>query len=261
MLTPMLDPALANKAAQEIANTNMKEVYVNAAASFVAGLLLPGAIGTVLGASTTRLKLIGGLKMAGGMVAGMAIIQTATWGQRAATRELSLSDNESYDRLNENEANDWITIPKKPSDVDDTDQLFDLKEAYKNGNLVAENAELQSRIDKISGMSRQQLLRDPTAVQLLKDLKEGRFPEARAAMTRFNPKRINPSNLGKANSANRQNTMNNLKRFGGKSVSGILFFAPFLATYFSENARKSMAIAMEADISSQGDILANSPQS
>ncbi|RNL85957.1 DUF4280 domain-containing protein [Sinomicrobium pectinilyticum] len=259
ILSPIIDPAVAQQAAEAIASNNKKEIGVNAAASFVTGLFLPFGVSGVAGASTLGLKFLGGAKMAGGFVFGIAFMQGATWLQSDYTRSHSLPENEAYDRMNEVESGtftDAFSIPDDPSDLSNILDPIELQQAIKSGQLAGLDARMQNRLSHIEGLSRQRLLRDPEAKQLLAELKEGKHPQLRQAITNFNNRRINPTMRNQMNTANRQNMTNNLKDMGRSGVTGVMYFAPFAAKYFSEEARITMAEALTADTQSGGNIIA-----
>ncbi|SFW72651.1 protein of unknown function [Sinomicrobium oceani] len=262
VLSPILDPALASQAASSIASNNKKEIGINAAASFVTGAFLPYGISGVAGASTLGLKFLGGVKMTGGFVFGVALMQGATAIQSDIIRNNSLSENTSYDRMNEVESGpftDNFYIPENPSDLSDFNDLLSLQEAVKSGQLSVQNAEMQQRLNNLSGLSRQQLLRDSGAKALLSELKKGNHPQLREAITNFNNRRINPTMRNQMTTANRQAFHNNLKNAGRNSVTGLMYFAPFAARYFSEEARITMAEFLAKDLGTTGDIVATQP--
>lgn len=242
----------AHEAAQHIQNNNLKEFAVNTAASFFGGLLLPEAF-----AATTISKFTIGT------IAGIGSIYALTYGERAVIRnEGSMENNKVYQDLNE-KVDDNSLLPDytdktyyNPGSLSNTQDLKNFADAYKSGHATVNDLQIQSQLDAIANMSRQQLYRDATARGLLARLNAGELPHLREAMNRFNPNRINPTMVGEATVANSVSMKKNLGAMAQKGGEGILFFMPLVATYFSENARKDFADAAVKDMGNGINIVA-----
>jgi hypothetical protein len=243
------------EAAKGIARNNRWESAANIVGSGLGGFLLPEAL-----AATTASAFLSGT------FAGIAAITGLTYGERGLLRgDSSMADNQVYQDLN-NKVDENSLLPDfsdttyyNPGTLSNTQDLKNFADAYKAGNASVGDMQVQSQLDAISNMNRQQLNRDPTARNLLRRLNNGELPKLRNAMNRFNPRRMNPTMVGEANAANRASFKGNLGNMAQKGGEGLLFFLPLVGTFFSEKARKAFAEAAQKDMGSGINLVADTP--
>jgi len=242
--------SIACSAAEQISDNNKIEVMTNAIISFAAGVAIPLAFkgGFAWG--------IAG-KLVVTNIVGTGIMWGLTYGQREYMRsDDDLEDNPVYQTMNEDD-NSFINPINDPSDPSDMGDLYDFLKQYKGSAGDRNTANI---LRQIEGMNRQQLNRSDVAKTFLRELNEGKHPQLREAMTRFNQRRMNPTMVREASARNAQILKGKLASMGRKAGTGILFFLPMVSTFFSENARKEFAIAAMNDISNGGtNVVASKP--
>jgi len=255
ILTPFFNEAEAQQAAASIADNNRGELAVNTIASFFAGFFLPEAVSGVAGGVLLQ-----------NFIAGYFFFSLGTGLEKGGIRAWNenigdVKDNPTYENMNNEDRIDIYGLPTKPDDLtQDVTDLEKFRDAYKNGTVIINNSELASKLDALDGLDKQQLRTNPLAKQLLAELKAGKYPEWRASINSFNPRRMNPSMIDDGRAATATTFKNNFNAMLKNSGQGILFFAPFISTFFSENARKDLAEGMARDLAFPGvDIIANNP--
>ena len=249
MLTPIFDLATAQKIAGEISSNNNKEVYLDAAVSFFAGL------GSVYGFTE-----LGFLKMAAWMVGGTAAVVGGTYGERAVIRNNSMKDNESYKSVNETDENELIpefvkhpqnTLPDDPANLGDlltyspSGYVTGIKDNYNNYQL---SKSLSGDLESLKGVNQRDLWKNPKAIEIVSNIRDGKYPDSMIKGSVDGNKVVRPRDLGKmVEDVQEVKTESVNEAISGsvKTGSFIVFFFPFIATYFSEDSRKELAKAME----------------
>ncbi|TWP25270.1 hypothetical protein ETU10_01150 [Apibacter muscae] len=273
ILTPFFSEAAAKQAASDVASNNRWELGLNIVGSFAAGLSLPGAFSSVGAATTIGGKLTAGGILIRNMGAGYVAFSVLAWGERGAIRGYhenlgELKDSETYANMNKVEGNDIIGSPEKPDDLfqDGTDLINPpasdsspevkveyvqkLTAVWKAGGLVIDDIALANKLDQLAGLSKPQLRTNPIAIELMQELSNpNKHTDWKNSMRYPNTNRMNPSMVEDGRAATAQSYKNNLKELGKKGAEGILFLLPFVATWFSENARASLAKALANDAS------------
>ncbi|GAB2703783.1 hypothetical protein GCM10027037_32090 [Mucilaginibacter koreensis] len=260
VLKPFFSYAAAKDAAEDIMWNNLAELGLNTVGSFFGGLLLPGALAGATGIAIA--------KFLGGTVVGIGSMYGLTYAERAALRsDGELSNNQVYTNLNSDAVDSNSFLPTysdpyyyNPGALGNIQDLKNFAEAYKKGQAGAADYGVQSQLNEIAGLNRQQLYRNATARSLLQRMNNGELPELRRAMTRYNSNRVNPTMAAQAIEANNESFKNNLKAMSRKGGEGLLFFLPMVSTYFTENARKAFAEEALKDMGHGINVSANQPQ-
>ncbi|WP_128331953.1 hypothetical protein [Apibacter sp. HY039] len=272
ILTPFFSESAARQAAAEVASNNRWELGLNIVASFGAGFFLPGAFSGI-GAAAGTAKISAGGILVGKMGAGYVAFSVLAWAERETIRGYhenlgELKDSETYANMNTVEGNDLIGLPGKPDDLfqDGTDlvnppaagadpsakveYLQKLTAVWKTGGLIIDDVALAGKLDKLAGLSKPQLRNHPVALELMNELSDpANHTNWRNSMRHPNSNRMNPSMVEDGRAAAAQSYKNNLQQLGKNAAEGVLFLLPFVATWFSENARASLAKALANDVS------------
>lgn len=281
IVTPFFSESAARQAAAEVASNNRWELGLTAVASFGAGFFLPGAFSGI--ASATGLaKISAGAVFVGKMGSGYAAFSLLAWGEKKGIRGYhenfgELKNNETYANMNKTEEGGIIGAPEKPDDLfqDGTDlikppapnagneakveYLQKLTAVWKAGGVVVDDIILNEKLKQLDGLSRPQLRLHPVAKELIRELSDpAKHANWKSRMRYRNPNRMNPSMVQDGREAIAQSYKNNLQQLGKNGAEGILFLLPFVATWFSENARAALAKALVND-ASDVSLIANHP--
>jgi len=292
ILKPIIDPALALSAAQSISNNNKWEIRANMAISFFFGfgLVTTGAAAasavttaSAAGATTFGAALAGGGvvgKMTLLTVIGSPLISIATTAEQQIIRDNSLEDSESYQNLNDVEGLSYT--PQWISDIDtldpsDPENLGDAISPQKFAEIVA----LREKLNKIraelkalegtqdTNRSRQQ--RRALQRELAKTDQDLKRTLAEINKNQKNPKKTKKTlsndkvkdimkNKRAAAAAIAPKTNRLTAAKGIESLSVISLILPFVATWFTESARKDLAIAADLDlVRATGTIITQQP--
>lgn len=287
IIKPFFSLAAAQAAASDIQLKNIKEVGVNAiisaamGAGFILGLSSIATAATAWAAFTTSISFAA--KTIGGMIFLTPPMVMALWGQKEIMRDSDgMKDSDTYQKMNEQEGNpfpysSWnpVTIgketfgvigepdPSDPSNAFDLEGFKDAKQEMKKPTKpvsYVKNPDAQEYIDKLYNkegsrkgkpMSKPELhwSRNEAAKNLHTRIKQGHYPELREAMTNYNDNRMNPSMVSDANKANQGvKAVRNKWKIGSGFTLGMIYFFPFIANYFSEEARRDIAKAADEDI-------------
>lgn len=199
-----------------------------------------------------------------------------TWQSNSMRGSEEYADNDLYQRMNKAEAKDWSNIETYGKETGDTisnaaisgapPNLADFVELYKTGGIVIDDVALRQRVEQLSTLSRQQLLRNSAAQSVWNDIRTNpRYTSVYDAIRRpstYNQSRFTPSmRTGATNTLNnniRSNTLSlsNSNSLLQKGTSSLLFFAPLVGGYFSENARRKLAEIAINDNSKNVDVRA-----
>lgn len=243
ILKPFFSYSLACSAAKNISNNNRTEVGINVGISFFAGLLAPLGITKTIG----KYGMVKGIGyIAGTNIAGLGVTWTLQYGQKEWIRsDNDYDDNEIYQAMNDEvDNNSLIGQIDEPSDLNDADALSSLARAVKEGDIAITNQKLKNDLSKLEGLSNYKLKKSKLAQQIVKDLNDGKYgADTKSQIQSKYSNRI--GNTQRTVNVGRQVAGKNfklaLKRMGSNAGQGALFFLPFVATYFSENARKDFA--------------------
>lgn len=256
ILKPILNPALAQKAAEEIAFGNSIEIGANMAISFLFGFGIVSAGAAGWGA-------VG--KMFLTTVISTPFISLATTAEKDIIRSNSLEGNESYDQLNEveglNYVPEWIsdtgTIdPSDPANFADLLSFQNWEEAKKiliERGVAKENLPIFEKLSKMPRAERRAAIRSLRKTN----------PEIMRAIERYGRTSLTreQAQIERANKVEIVRTGNRLAAARKiESFSVVALILPFVSTWFTENARQELAIAASMDlINGQGTISAQSP--
>ncbi|VXC15569.1 MULTISPECIES: hypothetical protein [Chryseobacterium] len=270
VLKPIIDEKTAREAAKAIAFENFKEAAVTTVAAITTGFLM--------GKGGGFFKAIGGLFSKSGAlltIGGVATTYALTSYQSSVMRgSEEYADNDLYQRMNKAEAKDWSdpnTTVKETTDAYGNaaaslapPNLADFVDVYKTGGLVIEDAALRQRVDQLSSMSRQQLLRNPAAQSVWNDIRTNpRHQNVYDAIRRnsiHNQNRFTPGMRNGAistlddNLRNNKWSLKNPNSLAQKGSSSLLFFVPLIGGYFSEKARRKLAEIAVNDNSATIDV-------
>ncbi|QXP59337.1 hypothetical protein [Olleya sp. HaHaR_3_96] len=256
ILKPILDPALAAAAAEEIAFGNRVEIGANMAISFFFGF---GIVSTGVGGwgAVGKMTLF--------TVIGSPLISFGTTGLKDAIRSNSLEDNESYKNLNEVEGlsytPEWIseTSTIDPSDPENIADITSPKNWQKAKKTLAqrgvdsENMKVYEKLSKMPRGERRAAIKSlkKTNPEVLKAIQE----YGRTSLTRAQTQTQLESKTGAISKGGRLAASQKIESF---SVTALVL--PFVSTWFTEGARKELAIAAQQDlISANGTITAKTP--
>ncbi|WP_027392108.1 PAAR-like protein [Aquimarina latercula] len=256
ILKPILDPGLAQKAAEEIAFGNSVEVGANMAISFLFGFGLVSAGAAGWGAVS---------KMFLTTAIGTPLISLATTAEKDIIRSNSLEDNKSYENLNKVEGlsyvPEWIsdtgTIdPSDPENIGDVLSFQNWEEARRiltERGVAKENLPIYERLYRMPRSQRRAALRSlkKTNPEIARAIEK----HGRTSLTKDQVKIERASNSETVRTGNRLAAAKKIESF-----SVVALILPFVSTWFTESARKELAIAASMDlISGQGTISAQSP--
>ncbi len=254
VLTPFFSYSSACQAAENISNNNKLELATSTIGSFFAGVAIPGSL--------VGITFKAGAIMAGKFTAGYVFFSVAIWGEKEAIRNINenvgeLKDNVFYENMNDLDDNKIFVPPSKPDDfTQDVTDVFNIVEAYNSGKLIVTDVQLAGKLKSLDGLSRPVLRTNPIAQSLLADLNAGKYPEWKTQMRYPNTNRMTPSMVQDGKNVNSQSLKGNAKNIG----KGFLFFLPFIATLFSENARADLAKALAEDAAKEGlEVIADNP--
>ena len=272
VLKPIIDEATAISAAKAIAFENIKESVVTTAAAVVTGFFM-GKGGGFFSALGGMFSKSGALLTLGGIATTYGL---TTWQSNAMRGSENYADNDLYQRMNKAEAKDWSSIETYGKESWETvsnaalsgapPNLADFVELYKTGGIVIDDVALRQRVEQLSTLSRQQLLRNSAAQSVWNDIRTNpRYASVYDAVRRpstFNQSRFTPTMRNGAASTLNNNIRNNTWSLSNsnsllqKGTSSLLFFAPLVGGYFSENARRKLAEIAVNDNSKNVDVRA-----
>ena len=257
VLKPIIDKKTADEVAKAIALENFKEAAVTTVAAIATGFLM--------GKGGGFLKAIGGLFSKSGAlltIGGVATTYALTTAQSNIMRgNEQYADNEVYQSMNRAEEKDWsdpMTTVKETRDAYGSaaaslapPNLADFVDLYKTGGVVIQDQALRNRVDQLSNLNRQQLLRNPAAQSVWNDIRTNpRYQNVYDAVRRnsiHNQNRFTPGMRNGAistlddNLRNNKWSLSNANSLAQKGASSLLFFVPLIGGYFSESARRRLA--------------------
>ncbi len=242
VVKPFFSYSLAKAAAIKIQENNIKETMVTTAISFAAGILGPAS---VKGISTFR----GASIILGTNVAGLGVTWTLQYGQREFHRSDSdFAHNSVYQNMNnEVDKNSFFQPLDDPSDPNAIPTTDDIKHMMSEGKNASYNQNLNNQLSSYERMTTAQLRDNQSYRQLVKDIQKGKYGQGlkQEMQNLYKKNKATSSSLKKglnytANQAN-SSFKNALKSASKVGSSATLFFVPLLGTYFSEEARKSLA--------------------
>ena len=277
ILRPFLTEEAAKNACSSVRNSNLGEIGVNTLIAALTGLFLPITIlGT--GAITFAGTIANVVKLG---VFGIAAGTTVTWGLLWAHSEYMQSDpalkgNKYYKTMNQSEPTDKrepydplggsidgfmdnLTSMDDPSDTNDLLALGNFIQASKGSWQFIKDVSLLQKLQTIEGLSSAQLRDSSYAQSILKEILYGKYPQLREhspdlarmidSYTNKRGRLINVNKKLKSQFRNAAlnavddiavNRANSVFKFTGQ---GATFFLPFLGNYFSERAKKKLAMA------------------
>lgn len=261
IVKPFFSYSLACSAAKNIRKNNRIEVGINVGVSFFAGLLAPLGITKTIG----KYGFVKGIGyITGTNIAGLGITWTLQYGQREWIRsDNDYDDNQIYQDMNEEvDNNSLLGQIDEPSDLNDADAIVSLDRAVKDGDIIITNQQLKNDLAKLEGLSNYKLKKSELAQQIVKDLNDGKYgADTKAQIQSKYSKWI--GNTQRTVNVGRQVAAKNfklaLKRMGSNAGQGALFFMPFIATYFSEKARKDFADEAVKDMSNGINVVTQTP--
>ncbi len=273
VLKPIIDEATAFSAARAIAFENLKESVVTTVAAIVTGFLMGKGGGFIKSISGVFSKS-GALLTIGGVATTYAL---TTWQSNTMRGSDDYADNDLYQRMNKAEAKDWSSIETYGKESWETvsnaalsgapPNLADFVELYKTGGVVISDVALKQRVEQLSTLSRQQLLRNPAAQSIWNDIRTNpRYASVYNSIRRpsiNNQARFTPSMRNGATNTLNNNIRNNTLSLSNsnsllqKGTSSLLFFVPLIGGYFSENARRKLAEIATNDNSKNIDVRAS----
>ncbi|MGN7988579.1 hypothetical protein ACTJKC_14620 [Pedobacter sp. 22226] len=274
ILSPIFSEAVAKKYAEKINSLNNKEIWTNGIASFFGGAGAVLAFGEAVGAwGVTKVVLwMGGT---------MTAVTVASYGEKEVIRSTSLSDNEHYQRMNDVDQNEilpgYVKDPtgSTPGDLGSPDVLeldgktgwfakdpdgklivfFNGKQYVKDikGNYteLKQGSQLASDLKKIENVDPREMYKNPTAKQIVNDIRQGKYSESLVKSSIDGNQVVRPRDLNKVLPDLKSVKLQNMKSLGKLAVKGgglIAFVFPFVATWFSEQARMELASAMAEDM-------------
>lgn len=249
ILKPFLSKSAASQAAKNIMWNNIGEITINSIISAFTGFFLPGSLIALKTAGLVK----GAAILVGGNLVGLGVTWTMLAGEKAILRsDDRLEDNPTYEQMNEIEGNSilpdslfgWLD---EPSDFNDLMALENFIIAVSQGKVIIKNKQLLSQLKKLENIPRQQLRRHPVAINLHNALQQGKHPELKSAMSNFNKNYMRPNMRTDAVNHAQQLKDANKAKIKSSIGQGLLFFLPVISTFFSENARKSLALAIAND--------------
>jgi hypothetical protein len=257
IVKPFFSYTLASAAAKRIRSINYAEVGTNTVISFFAGVFLPGTLSSIATVKAAGIFLATN-------VAGLGITWTVQYGQREIMRnDEDLSYNEVYENMNEEvDENTFIQTFDDPSDPNDLESLVFFQKAIKEGKIVSQNLNVNQMIDRFSNMTTAQLKNSTEYKQFLKDVSKGTYGEGlkKSMSNIFGKVKPNSSSVRKGMNYTAENFKGSLKQMAKAGGMGCLFFLPFVATYFSENARKAFAEEAVKDMTNGINVVTETPQ-
>lgn len=290
LLTPIFDQAVAKKVAGEISSNNVKEVVIDAAVAFAAGMGTAAMVGEVAVAGTAATAaggsawLAGGLtagKLAGLMVIGTGATVLATDVERQGIRDLTNQDSESYKKINEVDENEWVPeFVKDPSSIngDDPANIRDLYTINPKGFItgVKENVNNVKMSNKLQGdldnllqtmkdkspdgkVNVRDLHKEPLAKDMVKDIRDGKYPDKMVQSAIDGNDVVRPKKLPGIEEDIKDFKAENVKELRAKPIDAagnLTVLLPLVATYFSEMGRQDLANAIEEDSKNGIKILA-----
>ncbi|WP_394665135.1 hypothetical protein [uncultured Chryseobacterium sp.] len=282
LLSPIFSYAVAKKYAQQIDSNNGKEIFLNAAASFFggAGIVIAGA---EMGIAKTLLW----------MGVTMGVMNELSYWEREGIRNSSLEDNSHYQDMNkEVDENSRIPgylndVPESltgitPSDLASPD-ILELNEkgglasrdgktpVFFNGkwyvqdwqkNLIEikQGTALSKDLTALEGIDSREVWKTPEGKAIVENIRNGKYSESLVATAKDGLGRVRPRNLPNLARELPAIKMQNIKNIGKLGVKGggfVGFFFPFIATYFSEDSRKILALAMAEDFGKGINVVAD----
>ena len=273
VLKPIIDEATAISAAKAIAFENFKESVITTAAAVVTGFFM-GKGGGFFSALGGMFSKSGALLTIGGIATTYGL---TTWQSNSMRGSEDYADNDLYQRMNKAEAKDWSNIETYGKESWETvsnsalsgapPNLADFVELYKTGGVVINDVALRQRVELLSTLTRQQLLRYPAAQSVWQDIRTNpRYANVYNSIRRpniNNQSRFTPSMRTGATSTLNNNIRNNTWSLSNsssllqKGTSSLLFFTPLVGGYFSENARRKLAEIAVNDNSKTVDVRAS----
>ncbi|GAA3518724.1 hypothetical protein GCM10022393_36040 [Aquimarina addita] len=271
ILMPILDPALAQQAAEDIAFGNRMEIGANSVIAFFFGFGVASAGASLFGTSIVTKSAVPAVRLFLGTIIGSPLLALATTYQKEYMRgNESFEDNESYQRLNEVEGPlnydlediEWVkdSSTRDLSDPENIDDIFsyknwgDARKALIQKGVSTEHLKIYEKLSKMSRQQRRATIRglQKTNPEIVRAIKE----HGRTSLTQEQVRSEASTNRTAANNSNKLAVGKKIESF-----SVIALVLPFVATYFSETVRRDLAIAAETDlIKSTGAINTTTPQ-
>ncbi|WP_412465784.1 hypothetical protein [Pedobacter sp. KLB.chiD] len=274
ILSPIFSQSVAEKYAKKIDSLNNKEIWANGIASFFGGAGAVLAFGEAVG-------VWGVTKVALWMGGTMGAVTVGSYGEKELIRSTALSDNQHYQNMNDVDNNEllpgYLTDPagSTPGDLGSPDILevdgktgwfakdpegklivfFNGKQYVKNikGNYteLKQGSQLANDLKKIENVNPREMYKNPDAQQIVKDIRQGKYSDNLVKSSIDGNQVVRPRDLNKVLPDIRTVKLQNVKNLGELTVKGgglIAFAFPFVATWFSEQARMELANAMAEDM-------------
>lgn len=258
VLKPFFSYSLACAAAKKISDNNYAELGANVVVSFFAGYFLPSAVSGIKTFKTASIFI-------GTNIAGLGVTWSIQYGEREIMRNDSdLADNQVYQNMNEVvDENTFFPAPllDDPSDPNDLGSLVFFQKAIQEGKIVVQSNQVNQMLDRFSRMTTAQLKESTEYKQFLKDVSKGIYGEGlkKSMSNIFGRLKPNSSSVSKGMSHTAENFKSSFKQMAKAGGTGSLFFLPFVATYFSENARQTFAEEAVKDMKNGINIVTETP--
>jgi len=274
ILSPIFSQSVAEKYAERIDALNNKEVWTNGIASFFGGAGAVLAFGEAAGAW-------GITKVALWMGGTMAVVTAGSYAEKEIIRSTALDNNEHYQNMNNVDQNEllpgYVKDPtgSTPGDLGSPDVLeldgktgwfakdpegklivfFNGKQYVKDikGNYteLKQGSQLANDLKKIENVDPREMYKNPDAQQIVKDIRQGKYSDNLVKSSIDGNQVVRPRDLNKVLPDIGTIKLQNIKNLGKLTVKGgglIAFVFPFVATWFSEQARMELANAMAEDM-------------
>lgn len=274
ILSPIFSQSVAEKYAEKIDALNNKEIWTNGIASFFGGAGAVLAFGEAAGAW-------GVTKVALWMGGTMAAVTVGSYAEKEIIRSTALDDNEHYQNMNNVDQNEllpgYVKDPtgSTPGDLGSPDILeldgktgwfakepegklivfFNGKQYVKDikGNYteLKQGSQLANDLKKIENVDPREMYKNTDAQQIVKDIRQGKYSDNLVKSSIDGNQVVRPRDLNKVLPDISTVKLQNIKNLGKLTVKGgglIAFVFPFVATWFSEQARMELANAMAEDM-------------
>ncbi|MGN8058231.1 hypothetical protein ACTJKN_18260 [Pedobacter sp. 22163] len=274
ILSPIFSQSVAEKYTERIDALNNKEIWTNGIASFFGGAGAVLAFGEAAGAW-------GITKVALWMGGTMAVVTAGSYAEKEIIRSTALDNNEHYQNMNNVDQNEllpgYVKDPtgSTPGDLGSPDVLeldgktgwfakdpegklivfFNGKQYVKDikGNYteLKQGSQLANDLKKIENIDPREMYKNPDAQQIVKDIRQGKYSDNLVKSSIDGNQVVRPRDLNKVLPDIGTIKLQNIKNLGKLTVKGgglIAFVFPFVATWFSEQARMELANAMAEDM-------------
>ncbi|MFL9834243.1 hypothetical protein [Chryseobacterium terrae] len=281
MLLPFISETSAKEAAEAIGYNNRRELATNAAAGFLTGFLAGASLGGAgaatgvgfLGMTAPTISVLGttasflGWTAAGHYVINPYVFSPATsWTSENIAQIEGTTD--SYSTI-KNEANSkpdgqqWNSIPDPAANNDTLQTLYGVrKNMIENGASKQQIAEINNAISQAQKAGTYKASEVPAVKAVFENIREGKYGQA--AKDIFTNKSGNgtgmnrEANYAKTSNVKQENIKaNNQENIKNLKSAGALIIAPFISSYFGNEALRLGAQIYDQDAANSIKVVAS----